>query len=279
MSHSSNQSEEELLASEFQRIQLHYYNQIAALQRSQVSQSCENSSQFPSNQQGLTYQPSFTQELLETDFTQLGLSQPTNLKITQESVPQSPNQKEEQDPSTTKEVGKKRKAFSYPTIPAKQFKERKSGKDLAFYKSQISQNPSKEDESDSDNSLIFTAEESEEPEAHFSKKITFAEEPTVEAPDTKKIIEQESSLEQEVIKELNKVPICNCTPNNTQIINKIVTKISHKLDKSQKKQRAISLRTFIAEEWKNFEVSHSQHLELTKQILARLDLLEKSCKI
>ena len=182
--------------------------------------------------------------------------------------------------NTTKEIGKKRKAFPYPAIPTKQHKGlRKSGKDLAFYKSQISQNPSKEDESDSDNSLIFTAEESEEPEAHFSNKITFADEPTVEAPDTKKIIEQESLLEQEVVKELDKVPICNCTPNNTQIINKIVTKISHKLDKSQKKQRAISLRTFIAEEWKNFEVSHSQHLELTKTILARLDLLEKSCKI
>ena len=276
MSHSSNQTKEEILAGEFQRIQWQYYNHIAALQRSQVSQSsCENQ---PSNQQSLSFGPSFTQELYETDFNQLGLPQPLK---TQESVSQSPSQKEGQDPSTTKEIGKKRKAFSYPTIPVKQFKERKSGKDLAFYKSQISQNPSKEDESDSDNSLIFTAEESEEPEAHFSKKNTFADEPTVEAPDTKKIIEQESSLEiqQEVVKELNKVPICNCTPNNTQIINKIVTKISHKLDKSQKKQRAISLRTFIAEEWKNFEVSHSQHLELTKTILARLDLLEKSCKI
>ena len=48
---------------------------------------------------------------------------------------------------------------------------------------------------------------------------------------------------------------------------------------NHKKKRAISLRTFIAGEWENFQVSHSQHLELTKQILARLDLLEKSCKI
>ena len=269
MSHSNNQTKEEILAGEFQRIQWQYYNHIAALQKSQVSQSsCENQ---PSNQQSLSFGPSFTQELYETDFNQLGLPQPLK---TQEPVSQSPSQKEGQDPST---IGKKRKAFSYPTIPVKQFKERKSGKDLAFYKSQISQN--KEYESDSDNSLIFTAEDSEEPEAHFSNKNTFAKEPTVEAPDTKKIIEQESLLEQEVVKELDKVPICNCTPNNTQIINKIVTKISHKLDKSQKKQRAISLRTFIAEEWKNFEVSHSQHLELTKTILARLDLLEKSCKI
>ena len=147
--------------------------------------------------------------------------------------------------NTTKEIGKKRKAFPYPAIPTKQHKGlRKSGKDLAFYKSQISQNPSKEDESDSDNSILFTAEESEEPipEAHFSSEITFAGEhsTTVEAPEssTKKITQQESSLEiqQEVVKELNKVPsLCNCTPNSTQIINEIVTKISHKLDKSQKK--------------------------------------------
>ena len=76
MSHLSNQSKEEILASEFQRIQLQYYNQIAALQRSsQVSQSCENST-HPSNQQSLSFGPSFTQELYETDFTQLGLPQP-----------------------------------------------------------------------------------------------------------------------------------------------------------------------------------------------------------
>ena len=226
MSHSNNQTKEEILAGELQRIQWQYYNQIAALQK--VSQSsCEN-------QQSLSFGPSFTQDLYETDFNQLGLSEP--LKI-QEPVSQSPSQKEGQDPST---IGKKRKAFSYPTIPVKQFKERKSGKDLAFYKSQISQN--KDYESDSDSSLIFTAEDSEEPETHLSNKNTLPEEqPTVEAPDTKKIIEQESSLEQEVIKELNKVPICNCTPNNTQIINKIVTKISHKLDKSQKNNALLAL--------------------------------------
>ena len=95
MSHSNNQTKEEILAGELQRIQWQYYNHIAALQRSQVSQSsCEN-------QQSLSFGPSFTQDLYETDFNQLGLSQP--LKI-QESVSQSPNQKEGQDLSTTKEL-------------------------------------------------------------------------------------------------------------------------------------------------------------------------------
>ena len=110
MSNSGNQPREET-ATEFQELLLNYYNlqqQIVALQTSQVSQSYENSAQFPSTSfqfQQLPSQPSqqilsssqqpsleIIQELLETDFTQLDLPQPTNSRIILETLLQHPNQ-------------------------------------------------------------------------------------------------------------------------------------------------------------------------------------------
>ena len=156
-----------------------------------------------------------------------------------------------------------------------------------------------------------------ETKVHFSDKLPAAVEPPLQAPvepskapieilfeetsiesDTsKKNIEaqqedhQEAALliQREVTKELNKVPtLCNCISNKKQLIDEIVNKVSnrvindfsdtHKLDKSQRK-RSISLKTFIADEWENFQISHLKHLELTKQILIQLDfLVKKSCK-
>ena len=119
------------------------------------------------------------------------------------------------------------------------------------------------------------------------------EETSIESDTSKKNIEaqqedhQEAALliQREVTKELNKVPtLCNCISNKKQLIDEIVTKVSnrvindfsdtHKLDKSQRK-RSISLKTFIADEWENFQISHLKHLELTKQILIQLDFLVK----
>ena len=119
------------------------------------------------------------------------------------------------------------------------------------------------------------------------------EETLIESDTPKKNIEtqqedhQEAALliQREVTKELNKVPtLCNCISNKKQLIDEIVTKVSnrvindfsdtHKLDKSQRK-RSISLKTFIADEWENFQISHLKHLELTKQILIQLDFLVK----
>ena len=176
----------------------------------------------------------------------------------------------------------------------------KQYKNLAFYKKQIFQSSPKEsqNESDSEHSIDFTVEESEvsiptsETKVHFSDKITFVDElptavePPLQAPiiesNTKKITQQEkeSSLEaslliqQEVAKELNKVPtLCNCISNKKQLINEIVTKVSnrvisdfsdtHNIDKSQRK-RKISLKTFIADEWENFQISHLKTLGVNK---------------
>ena len=119
------------------------------------------------------------------------------------------------------------------------------------------------------------------------------EETSIESDTSKKNIEaqqedhQEAALliQREVTKELNKVPtLCNCISNKKQLIDEIVNKVSnriindfsdtHKLDKSQRK-RSISLKTFIADEWENFQISHLKHLELTKQISIQLDFLVK----